>query len=45
MANKEDITYPIRIDSELWEKFKLTIPRNITINDFIVELIRNEVKK
>lgn len=34
----------IEIEKELWDKFKDAIPRTITLNDAIVELIEKEVK-
>ena len=29
------------IDKDLWEKFKENTPRSITLNDAVVELIKN----
>ena len=49
MENKEDIqvtiTYPIIIETNLWDKFKDTIPRSVNLNDAIIELIEKEVKR
>jgi len=47
MANEEvkNIKYPIDINSETWEKFKNKIPRSKTINEFLVEMIEEEIKK
>lgn len=35
----------LEIDEDLWIKFKEKIPRTITLNDAIVELIKKEVSK
>lgn len=35
----------LEIEKSLWEKFKEVIPRIITLNDAIVELIENRIKK
>lgn len=40
---KKPIT--LEIDSELWTKFKMLVPRTIKLNDAVVELIRKEVNK
>jgi len=49
MENKEEtqntITYPIIIDTKLWDSFKDTIPRSINLNEAIIELIKKEVKR
>lgn len=34
----------LEIDKDLWNKFKEIVPRTITLNDAIVELIEKEVK-
>ena len=31
------------IDKEVWEKFKSKVPRNITLNDKVAELIKQFV--
>jgi predicted CopG family antitoxin len=36
--------YTITIDDELWEKFKQTVTKDKTINEAIVELIRQKVE-
>jgi len=41
----EEITYPIKVNKGLWDKFKDTIPRTKNLNEAIVELIEKEVKK
>lgn len=33
------------ISDELWAKFKLTVPRDKTLNDAVVELIQREVDR
>lgn len=35
--------YLLDVPSELWEKFKNTVPRETTLNDAIVELIKKKV--
>jgi hypothetical protein len=35
----------LKIDKEIWEKFKEKTPRTITLNDAIVELIKKETNK
>ena len=32
------------IDKDLWSKFKVLIPRTITLNEAIVELIKGKVE-
>lgn len=34
----------LEIDKELWEKFKVKIPRTISLNQAIVDLIKKEVE-
>jgi len=46
MANKEEeITYPIKVKRNLWDKFKDTIPRTKNLNEVLVGLIEKEVRK
>lgn len=35
----------LEIDDDIWNEFKIKIPRNITLNDAVVNLIKKEVKK
>jgi len=35
----------LEIEKKIWESFKLIIPRTITLNDAVVELIKKEIKK
>ena len=35
----------LEIDGEIWEKFKIQIPRTIKLNDAIVKLIEKKVAK
>jgi len=35
----------LKVDEELWEKFKLYTPRTIKLNDMVVSLIREYVSK
>ena len=32
------------IDKKLWEAFKETVPRTITLNDAIIELIKRDLE-
>jgi hypothetical protein len=43
MATIKPLT--LDIEKDLWEHFKEITPRTITLNDAIVELIKNKVKK
>jgi hypothetical protein len=47
MESKEQdtITYPIIIETKLWEEFKDKVPRSINLNDALVDLIKQEVKR
>ena len=36
--------YQIVVDSELWEEFKGTVPKTLTINDIIVDMIEKRTK-
>ena len=35
----------LEIEKEIWDIFKESIPRTITLNDAIVDLIEKEVKR
>lgn len=35
----------LMIDRNLWNEFKISIPRNIKLNDAIVDLIKKHLKK
>lgn len=35
----------LEIDENLWKKFKDRVPRTVTLNEAVVELIEKEVKK
>ena len=37
--------YTIVVDDDLWRKFKQTVTKDKTINEAIVEMIRERVKK
>ncbi len=39
------VKYTITVDEELWKEFKKTITKDKTINDAIVELIRQKVEE
>ncbi|MEM2445749.1 MAG: hypothetical protein QW734_03740 [Candidatus Bathyarchaeia archaeon] len=46
MKNKKDnISFRLTVDKKLWQKFKATIPLNMTINQAIIMLIIERVKK
>ena len=40
-----EIVYPLRIDDELWEKFKATFPRNKTPTAILTEFVKARVKE
>ena len=35
----------LEIEKELWEKFKEKVPRTKSLNDAVVELIKEEIKR
>lgn len=44
----EDITIKpltLEIDKKVWEKYKLTVPRGKSLNQSIVDLIEEKLKK
>lgn len=47
MKNKksEKISFRFEIDKNIWEKFKLTVPPNMSIKDAIIMLIVERVKE
>ena len=42
---KVKITYPLVISSEDWEEFKNTVPRSKSLNDAVVDAIREKTLK
>lgn len=38
-------SYLIKVDADVWEKFRQITSRNVTMHDAIVNLIEKEVKK
>lgn len=44
-ANEKELNFLLKIDKELWEKFKSKVTRDITLNDMIVELIKKFVEE
>jgi len=46
-VNKEGeiLSYPIKIRRELWEEWKKTIPREINLNEAVVNLIEQDVER
>jgi hypothetical protein len=37
-------TYVLEVDEELWERFKMTVPKTKKINDILIEMIEERVK-
>lgn len=37
--------YILKVDKELWTKFKDTVSKNQSINDVIVEMIKERIEK
>ena len=37
--------YTISVEDELWEKFKQTVTKDRTINEAIIEMIRQRVER
>ena len=35
----------LEIEKELWDKFKTKVPRTITLNEAIINLIKKEISK
>lgn len=35
----------LEIDSEIWDKFKEITPRTITLNEALIDLIKQKIKK
>lgn len=38
------VKYQIELDNDLWHQFKEIVPKSTTLNDAIVELIKEQVK-
>ena len=45
MNNKEEVTYPLKINKLIWKRFKDKIPRTENLNDYLVRLIEKEAEK
>lgn len=45
MENEEISPLTLKIEKEIWEKFKEKIPRTKTLNDALVELIKQFLSK
>ena len=41
----KEIIYPLKIDGELWERFKETFPRNKTPTAILTEMIEAKIKE
>ncbi|HKU48736.1 MAG TPA: hypothetical protein VJP79_02180 [Nitrososphaera sp.] len=42
-TGREHLFFQLRIERILWEKFKAKVPRTITLNDALLDLIKKEV--
>ncbi|MEM2933226.1 MAG: hypothetical protein QW622_03425 [Candidatus Pacearchaeota archaeon] len=42
---KDTVSFRFEIDKEIWEKFKLTIPPNVSIREAIIMLIIKRIKE
>ena len=45
MAKKKIKKFLLEIPEDIWEKWKNTIPRSISLNKALVELLKKEGKK
>lgn len=46
MKKKGEITsYPMMIKRELWEAWKKTIPRDISLNEALIKLVERDVEE
>lgn len=45
MKNKNIKTFLLEIPAEIWEKWKDKIPRSISINNALIDLLRKESGK
>lgn len=46
MAKKENIkTFLLEIPEEIWEKWKERIPRSVSLNKALIELLKKEAEK
>lgn len=43
--DKDFITYPIKVEENLWNKFKDIIPRTKNLTEAIIELIEEKIKR
>lgn len=41
----KNVTYPLNIDEDLWNKFKDLVPRTKKLNDALVELVAERVRE
>lgn len=42
-TDRETVTYQFQIDADLWEQWKLTVPRNKTLETRITELVEADL--
>lgn len=45
MKNKNVKKFLLEIPSDIWERWKDTVPRSISINNALIELLRKEGQK
>ena len=45
MKANDELYFQLKVKRELWEKFKTKVPSNITLNDAVLVLIEEKVKK
>lgn len=45
MKNKAVKKFLLEIPAEIWEKWKDTVPRSISINNALIELLRKESQR
>jgi len=41
----EKITYSFEVDEELWEEWKMTVPRTKSLEDRLIELIEEDKRE
>ena len=41
----EILSYPIMINRELWEAWKKTIPRDISLNEALIKLVERDMEE
>ncbi|MHC1566412.1 MAG: hypothetical protein ACXQT5_01805 [Candidatus Syntropharchaeia archaeon] len=41
----DEIQYPLKVKKELWERFKEIVPKTKTMNEALVELIKEKIEE